>query len=146
MHQSNYCKQHSLVSSGQILQKLFGFFSLQLDVIGEHRRKVVVGILTALPVCRICFNTQHLVFNFPYRLIGGDGNNVNAEHEISRYISKLCDNVIADICSIILKKHHTSIFFTEHEIVIIYFNAVRGNIVFEAVTPLRKVRQIEIIR
>ena len=55
MHQRHQPEHHSLVAGGQVVQHLLGFLALEFHVIGNRSGKIVVGVLTALPVGDIRF-------------------------------------------------------------------------------------------
>ena len=46
-------KHHALVTGGQIVQKLLGLLALELHIIRNHSREVVVFVLATLPVCDV---------------------------------------------------------------------------------------------
>ena len=55
MHQRHQPEHHPLVAGGQIVQHFLGFLALEFHIVGNGRGKIVVGILTALPVGDIRF-------------------------------------------------------------------------------------------
>ena len=55
-YHSDNRKHHSLISRGKVVEKFFGFFTLELHIIGHDRREIVVCILASLPICDICFH------------------------------------------------------------------------------------------
>ena len=87
MHHGKDAEHHPLVPGGQVIQHLFGLFSLQFHVIGHNGRKVIIGILASLPVGHIRFHAQKSVLDFPYRLIGWHREDVNGQHQISAQIT-----------------------------------------------------------
>ena len=125
MNNGHQSEHHFLISCSQILKKLLCLFSLKFHVIRKHCGKVIIGILSSLPVCGICLNTKHPVFHFSYRLICRNRNNIDTEHQIPGYISKLRHNIILEICGIVLQKHHSSVLFPHHKEVIRYLDRVR---------------------
>ena len=69
MHQRHQPEHHALVTGGQVVQHLLGFLALQLHIIRNCGRKVVVGVLAALPVCYICFHAQQCTLQLAGGLI-----------------------------------------------------------------------------
>ena len=56
MHQRHYGEHHALVTGGEIVQHLTGFLALLFEVIRDNGGKVIVAVLSALPVGHIGFH------------------------------------------------------------------------------------------
>ena len=136
-------KHHPLVAGGKVVQKFLAFFALLFHVIGHYRRKVVVGILTALPVGDVGFHTQQTVFHFPNRLVRRNGNHINGQHQVAIKIGKLRHHIVLDITGVVLKEQHPAELIPQFERIAVFHNAVRADIVLEIVTPFRHSRQVK---
>ena len=73
----NNGKHHPLISRGQVVQKLLAFLALELHIIRHDGREIVVGVLPALPVGDVGFDTEQTVFHLPHGLVGGDRDNID---------------------------------------------------------------------
>ena len=82
MHHGKDAEHHPLIPGGQVIQHFFRFFPLQLHIIGDYRRKIVVGILPALPIRHVCLHAEKLVLDLPYRFIRGHRQDVNGKHQV----------------------------------------------------------------
>ena len=83
MHKGNNGKHHSLISCSQVIEKLFHFFFLLLHIVRNGSRKVVVGVLPALPVRNVRLNAEQSALRFTHRFVGGNGYNINRHHQIA---------------------------------------------------------------
>ena len=83
MHQRHYGEHHALVTGGEIVQHLTGFLALLFEVIWYNGGEVVVAVLPALPVGHIGLHAQQTVLHLPYRLVCGNGDDVDGQHQIS---------------------------------------------------------------
>ena len=54
--------------------------SLQFHIIWHNRRKVIIGILSSLPVCHICLNTKKAILDLTHGLVCWHWENVNGQH------------------------------------------------------------------
>ena len=81
MHQRHYGEHHALVTGGEIVQHLTGFLALLFEVIWYNGGEVVVAVLSALPVGHIGFHTQQPVLHLTHRLVRGDGDHIDGQHE-----------------------------------------------------------------
>ena len=135
MNQRDNGKHHSLIPCGKVVQKLLDFISLLFHIVGNHSRKILIGILTALPVCYVRFHTEQDSFNLTHRLVGGNGDNINRHHQIAVQVGKLRQHIVLDIGSVIFQKNNPCVFLTEFQIIAVLFNAVRADIVLEIVSP-----------
>ena len=103
---SENAQHHALVAGGEIVQKLLGLPALEFHVIGDHGGKVIVGVLTALPVGDVRLHAKQAVFHLAYRLVGGDGDNINREHHVPAQIRQLRHQTVLDIGSVVLEIQH----------------------------------------
>ena len=83
MYQRHHGEQHPLVAGGQVVQHLAGLLPLLLQVIGYNGGEVVVAVLPALPVGHVCLHPQQAVLQLPHGLVGGHGDDVDGQHQIS---------------------------------------------------------------
>ena len=81
MHQRHHSEHHALVTGGEIIQHLTGFLALLFEVIRDNGGEVVVAVLPALPVGHIGFHAQQPVLHLTHRLVRGDGDHIDGQHE-----------------------------------------------------------------
>ena len=141
--QGHYRKHHPLVAGGEVVQKFLAFFPLQLHIIRNHGAEIVVGILAALPVGNVGFHTQQAVFYLPHSFIRGHRHNVDGEHQIAVKIRQLRHHVILNIRSVVFEEQHPAEFAAQLQIVAVFLDPVRADIVLEAVAPLHHLTGIE---
>ena len=127
MHQRHHGKHHPLVAGGEIVQHLAGLLALLLQIVGDNGRKVIVGVLPALPVGHIGLHTQQAVLHLPHRLIGRDRDDVNGQHETAVQAGKFIDHGILDVAGILLQKKHPAIFTAHDKMILFEFHAVRAD-------------------
>ena len=70
-------QHHPLIPRSQVIQKLLALFALELHIIRHDGREIVVGVLPALPVGDVGFDTEQTVFHLPHGLVGGDRDNID---------------------------------------------------------------------
>ena len=136
MHKGNNGKHHSLISCGQVIEKLFHFFFLLLHIVRNGSRKVVVGVLPALPVRYIRLNAKQSALRFTHRFVGGNGYNINRHHQIAVKVCKLRHHTILDIRRIFTKKKHSAVAISDFEIVAFKLHRIRADIILEIVSFL----------
>ena len=134
MGQGHKAVHHPLISIGQVLQHLRGFFSLLFHVVRQNSGEVFGGILLPLPVCRIRFHTQKLVLNFPHRFVCGNRQDVNGEHETAIHIAELGDHGILDVAGVSLQVKHPAPAVVQAEVVFLKFHRIRTQPILETVS------------
>ena len=97
VHQRHHRYHHPLVSCSQITQELPAFLFLHLHVIGHGSRKVLVGILSSLPVRYIRLHTQKTCLSLTYCLICRNGDQINTDHHILIDVRKLGHHIVGNI-------------------------------------------------
>ena len=102
MHHRHKAVHHALVALGQVVQKLCGFFPLELHIVGNIRRVVVGIVLPPLPAGHIRFHTQQLVLQFPHRFVRGYRQDVDGHHHAAVQPAQLHDKIILDEAGVIL--------------------------------------------
>ena len=102
MHHRHKAVHHALVALGQIVQKLCGFFPLELHIVGNIRRVVVGVVLPPLPSGHIRFHTQQLVLQFPHRFVRGYRQDVDGHHHAAVQPAQFHDEIILDEAGVIL--------------------------------------------
>ena len=115
-------QHHSLISRGQVVQKLLALLALELHIIGHNGGEIVVGVLPALPVGDIGFDAEQTVFHLPHGLVGGDRHNIDRQHHIPVEIGQLRDHAVFDIRSVVLQKQDTAVFFAQLQTVAAFFH------------------------
>ena len=136
MHKGNNGKHHSLISCSQVIEKLFHFFFLLLHIVRNGSRKVVVGVLPALPVCDVRLNAKQSALRFTHRFVGGNGYNINRHHQIAVKVCKLRHHTVLDIRRILTQKKHSAVAISDFEIVAFKLHRIGADIVFEIVSLL----------
>ena len=76
-------KNHPLVAGTQVIQKLLRLRPQLLQFIGDAGREVIAAVLALLPPGNIRFNAEDAALYLPDGLIGGNGENINGQHQIS---------------------------------------------------------------
>ena len=117
MYHRQNSKHHPLVSGCQIIQHFFRLFPLQLHIIWDDSGKVIVCVLSSLPVGHICFHPKQTVLDFPYRLIRRDWQDVDGQHQIPAEVTQLRDHVIFHITGIVLHIQNPSVPVPDPEMV-----------------------------
>ena len=143
MHQRHHGKHHPLVAGGEIVQHLAGLLALLLQIVGDNGRKVIVGVLPALPVGHIGFHTQQAVLHLPHRLVRRDRDDVDGQHETAVQAGELIDHGILDVAGIFLQKQHPAIFAAHDKMVLFEFHAVRADGVLEGAPVLHVLPEVK---
>ena len=115
-------QHHPLISCGQVVQKFLALLALELHIIGDDSGEIVVGVLPALPVGDIGFDTEQTVFHLPHGLVGGDRHNIDRQHHISVEIGQLRDHAVFDIGSVVFQKQDTAVFLAQLQTVAAFFH------------------------
>ena len=139
MRQRHHREHHALITGGEIVQHLTGLLALLFQVIGHNRGKIVVAVLSALPVGHIGFHTQQAVLHLPHRFIRGHWNNVDRQHEAAVQAGELVDHSVLDVAGILLQEQHPAILTTHDKVVFLKLHAVRTDGVLEGTAMLHAV-------
>ena len=142
----NHRKHHALIPRCQVVQKFLCFFSLQFHIIRHDRRKIIVGVLPALPVGDVRVNAEQTVFHLPHRLVGGNGDNINRQHHIAVKVGELRYHAVLDIAGVVFQKKNPAIFLAELQIIAILFNGIGADIIFEIVPLFHHILRVEMKR
>ena len=143
MHQRHHREHHALITGSEIVQHLTGLLALLFQVIGHNRGKIVVAVLSALPVGHIGLHAQQAVLHLPHRFIRGHRNNVDRQHEAAVQAGELVDHSVLDIAGILLQKQHPAILTAHDKVVFLKLHAVRTDGVLEGTATLHAVCQIQ---
>ena len=144
MDQRDIGKDHTLVAGAQIVQELLCLAPQLLQLIGNGGRKVVLIILSLLPTGNIALNTQYPGLDFLYRLVGGDGQNVNGKHKVPGEVGQFRDHAVLDIAGILPKEQNTANFVAHLEVVGLELNPVRGDVVPKIMALFHSFREVEL--
>ena len=139
MHQRHHGKHHPLVAGGEIVQHLTGLLALLFQIVGDNGRKVIVGVLSALPVGHIGLHTQQAVLHLSHRLVGRDRDDVNGQHETAVQAGELIDHSVLDIAGILLQEQYPAILTAHDKVVFLKLHAVRTDGVLEGTATLHAV-------
>ena len=143
MHQRHHGKHHPLITGSKIVQHLTGLLALLLQIVRYNGRKVIVGVLPALPVGHIGLHTQQAVLHLPHRLIGRDRDDINGQHETAVQAGKLIDHGILDVAGILLQKQYPAIFTAHDKMILFEFHAVRADGVLEGTPVLHVLPEVK---
>ena len=138
MYHCQDTEHHSLIPGGQIVQHLLGLFSLQLHVIGNYGRKVIICILASLPVRHVCLHTQQSILDLTHRFICRHRDDVNGQHQVPAKAAQFGDHLIFHIAGVIFHEKDSSVLLTQFKMIVVEFHRVRADPVFEAVPFFRK--------
>ena len=127
MHDRNECRDHTLVTGYEIMEKLPAFLALAFHVVRNASRKIVVLILLSLPIGDIGFHRQQLVFSLPYRLVHRDRLGINGKHEITVNIGQLGNKAVLDKVGVIFEIEDTPVTSIHLEMVTPKFHALGCN-------------------
>ena len=97
-------KNHPLVAGTQVIQKLLRLRPQLLQLIGDAGREIIAAVLALLPPSNIRFDTEDTALHLPDGLIGGNGENINGQHEVSREIRQLGDHLVLDVAGVVPQK------------------------------------------
>ena len=143
MHQRHQAEHHPLVSVGEVVQHLLGFLALLFHVVGQHGGEVIGGVLFPLPVGRIGLHAQQLVLDLPHRLVGGNRQDVDGQHEAAVHVAELGNHGIFDVGGVILQVEHPAPSLIDAEVVLLKFHGVRAEPILEAVALFHVLSQVE---
>ena len=115
-------QHHPLISCGQVVQKFLALLALELHIIGDDSGEIVVGVLPALPVGDIGFDTEQTVFHLPHGFIGGDRPTIDRQHHIPVEIGQLRNHAVFDIRSVVFQKQDTAVFLAQLQTVAAFFH------------------------
>ena len=130
-HHGQNAQHHALVTGRQIIQKLLAFPSLQLHIVGNDRRKVVVCVLTALPLGDIGLYAQQTVLDFPHCFIHRNRHDVQRKHHVAIQIGQFRNERVLDIVGIVLEVQYPAELTAQDKIVAVLLDEVRADIVSE---------------
>ena len=142
----NNGKHHPLISRGQVVQKFLALLALELHIIGDDGGEIVVGILPALPIGNVGFDTEQTVFHLPHGLVGGDRHNIDRQHHISVEIGQLRDHAVFDIRSVVLQKQDPAVFFAQLQAVAAFLHRVGADIVLKVVPLAHHILRVKVKR
>ena len=135
---------HALVAGCQVIEEFLALFALQLHIIGNDGRKVVVLILLSLPVGDIGFHAEQPVLNLAHRFIGRDGDHINRQHQVTVQLGQLRYHTVLDIRRVVLHKENADKLISELHIIVEALDAVGTDIVFEVVSLAGAFLHIEV--
>ena len=106
-----------LVILGQLLQQLLGGLLLLLDVVGKCGGPVQVLILLLGPLRRVGGDAQQDIVDLLHRFAGGNGDEVNGQHEVPAQVAHLSDHGILQNGGIVLQVQHPPIPLSDPNVV-----------------------------
>ena len=144
--QVDQCHGHELqllVVLGQPLQQLFGGLLLLLDVVGKRGGPVQVLILLLGPLRRVGGDTQQDVVDLLHRLAGGDGNEVNGQHEVTAQVAHLRDHGILQDGGIVPEVQYPPVPLADPDIVRLIGEERRRDHIQEGMAPAHEGLHVE---
>ena len=120
-------EDHPLVSGGQVVQELLGLPPHLLQLVGHHGGEVVVGVLLLLPAGHVGLHGQDPVLDLPHRLVGGDGQDVDGQHEVPGKVAELRDHVVPEVGGVVPQEQHPPHLAPHLEVVRLEGEAVRAD-------------------
>ena len=127
MHQRHHSEHHALVTGGEIVQHLAGFLALLLEIIRDNGGEIVVAVLPPLPVGHIGFHAQQAVLHLTHRLVRGDGDHVDGQHERPVQFRQFVDHGVLDVGGKLLEEQDPPKLIAHDEVVLLKFHAVRAD-------------------
>ena len=127
MDQCNHSENHPLISLREVGEKFLGLSPELFQLIGNGCGKVVLVVLPLLPACNIRLNAQDTALYLPHGLIGGNGQNINREHEVSREVGQVGNHLIFDVTGIVLQKQHPAHLVTHLKVSGLEGKSIRAN-------------------
>ena len=135
MDKGNDGKNHPLVSLGEVGQKFLGLSPQLLQLVGHGGGKVVLVVLSLLPSGDVCLDAQNLVLHIPHGLVGGNGQNVNGQHEAAGKVRQVGDHAVLNITGIVLQKEDTAHLISHLEVTGLKSDSVRADEIPEVESP-----------
>ena len=102
--QSDHGKDHALIALGEVGQKLLGLSPELFQLVGHRGGEVVFVVLPLLPSGNVRLNAQDLILHVPYCLVGGDGQNVNGQHEAPGKVRQVGDHAVLDVAGVVFQE------------------------------------------
>ena len=102
--QSDHGKNHALIAFGEVGQKLLGLSPELLQLVGHGGGEVVLVVLPLLPAGDVRLNAQNLILHVPHSLVGGDGQDVDGQHEAPGEVRQVGDHAVLDVAGIVLQE------------------------------------------
>ena len=93
-----------------------------------------------------CFRCQLaalLVLDLPHRLVGGNRQDVDGQHEAAVHVAELSNHGVFDVGGVILQVEYPAPSLIDAEVVLLKFHGVRAEPILEAVTLFHVLSQIE---
>ena len=145
MCQGHHGEHHSLVALGEIIHILFTNFPHLLHLIGQVRRKVVVGVLALLPAVGIGVHGHDDLIHHLDRLVHADGDNINGQHHVPGIVHQLGNHIVLDKAGIVTQKQGAPEMVAHLIVAFMKGQAVRRNGIFEAMAAPHGFRQVKTV-
>ena len=104
MDQRDHGKNHALVAFGEVSQKLLGLPPELFQLIGYGGGEVVLVVLPLLPAGDVRLDAQNLILHVPHGLVGGDGQNVDGQHEAPGEVRQVGDHAVLDVAGVVFQE------------------------------------------
>ena len=144
MHERHGSIGHTAVACRQIVEHFLDVALLLLQIIRNSRRKVIVGVLTALPVGDIGFNTEQTAFSLLDRFVDRDRDDIDRKHDIAVQRGQIGEDRILDVGAVFSQEKHTAVTIADFEMVALKLKGIGSDIILEAVTSAAVRLDIEI--
>ena len=104
MDQRDHGEDHALVALGEIGQKFLGLSPELLQLVGHGGGEVVFVILPLLPSGDVRLDAQNLILYISNRFIGGNGQNVDGQHEAPGEVRQVGDHAVLDVAGVVFQE------------------------------------------
>ena len=144
--QMDQCHGHELqllVLLGQLLEQVLRLLLLLLDVVGERGGPVQVLILFLRPLGGVGGDAQQDVVDLLHRFAGGDGDQVDGQHEVAAHVAHLPDHGILQDGGIVLEVQYPPVPLPDLDVVRLIGEERRRDHVQEGVAPAHEGLHIE---
>ena len=143
MGQHHHAVHHSLVTLGQVIHILLAHLPHLLQLIGQRRRKVVVGVLALLPSVGVGIHGHNDLIHQLDSVVHADGDNINGQHHVPGIVHQLGYHGVLDEAGIIPQKQSSPKAVVHFKIALFEGQAPRRNSVLEVMTALHGFVQVK---
>ena len=134
--QRHHAVHHALVALGQVIHILFAYLPHLLQLIGQRRREVVVGVLALLPAVGVGIHGHDDLIHQLDGVIHADGDNINGQHHVPGIVHQLGDHGVLDEAGILPQKQGAPKAVVHLKIALFEGKAPRRDGVLEVMTAL----------
>ena len=104
VHQRHHGKHHALVPFGEVGQKFLGLPPKLFQVVGHGGGEVVLVVLALLPAGDVSLDPHDPTLYLLHRLVGGDGQDVDGQHEVPGKVRQCGNHAVFDVAGIVFEE------------------------------------------